>query len=295
MTRTPLEEHIGRALGKAYTRIVVLDEKSLAQFTERLERDVAPFCWHEVLGGRPLACRDIARDATHCHEQGGALAVDMSTCPSFASATIRLGADLALEKLAYSCGPSAKNIIALSCSSQKSPHAQQLRQLIDEFQRIDCAQQDLLFLAYQDFEQYWHAASDVARVVAAYLVAHPAVVHVYYPGLLRDQSDSSKRDSRNACAPSVLQGGFGPYLDVALKDQLPFELARGDSDVHQIALSQESVQSHQPVHSDQLVPLSKPLLKDCGSYEGAALYRLDCFGWQATPLILQIESLLKHK
>ena len=50
-----------------------------------------------------------------------------------------------------------------------------------------------------------HAASDAAQVVAAYLVCHPRVEAVRYPGL--------KTDPSFARATSQLVGGFGPYMD----------------------------------------------------------------------------------
>lgn len=55
-----------------------------------------------------------------------------------------------------------------------------------------------------------HAASDAAQVVAAYLVCHPRVEAVRYPGL--------KTDPNFARATSQLVGGFGPYVDYMWKE-----------------------------------------------------------------------------
>ena len=55
-----------------------------------------------------------------------------------------------------------------------------------------------------------HAASDAAQVVAAYLVCHPRVETVRYPGL--------KTDPNFARATSQLVGGFGPYVDYMWKE-----------------------------------------------------------------------------
>lgn len=55
-----------------------------------------------------------------------------------------------------------------------------------------------------------HAASDAAQVVAAFLVCHPRVEAVRYPGL--------KTDPNFARATSQLVGGFGPYVDYMWKE-----------------------------------------------------------------------------
>lgn len=56
----------------------------------------------------------------------------------------------------------------------------------------------------------WRRVSDVAQVVASYLVCRDDVLAVRYPGLT---SDPSYRE-----ASSTLRGGFGPLVDVLLAD-----------------------------------------------------------------------------
>lgn len=57
----------------------------------------------------------------------------------------------------------------------------------------------------------FRATSDAAQVIASYLVCHPKVAEVRYPGLKADPSYS--------VASRVLQGGFGPFVDYRLVDE----------------------------------------------------------------------------
>lgn len=52
--------------------------------------------------------------------------------------------------------------------------------------------------------EQWRRFSDVAQVVANYLVTHPRVQSVRYPGL--------KTDPLFTEAANVLRSGFGPYI-----------------------------------------------------------------------------------
>lgn len=54
----------------------------------------------------------------------------------------------------------------------------------------------------------WRRVSDMAQVCASYLVCHPAVLAVRYPGLT---SDAAYHE-----ASCILEGGFGPLVDVCL-------------------------------------------------------------------------------
>ena len=55
----------------------------------------------------------------------------------------------------------------------------------------------------------WREVSDVAQVVANYLMCHPQVRAVRYPGL--------KSDPEFNYASRTLVGGFGPYVDFVFK------------------------------------------------------------------------------
>ena len=54
----------------------------------------------------------------------------------------------------------------------------------------------------------WRARSDAAQAVACYLVCHPRVAAVRYPGLTSDPDYQR--------ASSTLRCGFGPWVDVCL-------------------------------------------------------------------------------
>ena len=59
-------------------------------------------------------------------------------------------------------------------------------------------------LSSQMGRERWRILSDAAQVVANYLVCHPRVDVVRYPGL--------KTDADFTRAANVLVGGFGPYV-----------------------------------------------------------------------------------
>ena len=59
-------------------------------------------------------------------------------------------------------------------------------------------------LSSQMGRERWRVLSDAAQVVANYLVCHPRVEAVRYPGL--------KTDPDFARAANTLVGGFGPYV-----------------------------------------------------------------------------------
>lgn len=63
---------------------------------------------------------------------------------------------------------------------------------------------DLLKLQGRMTTRQWRACSDVAQVVASYLVVHPRVSAVRYPGLRADPLYS-----RASC---TLESGFGPIV-----------------------------------------------------------------------------------
>lgn len=85
-------------------------------------------------------------------------------------------------------------------------------------------------------ERYRHfrATSDAAQVIASYLVCHPKVAEVRYPGL--------KADASYAVASRVLQGGFGPFVDYRLAGEdawLRVEACEGDVREQVMALERE--------------------------------------------------------
>ena len=59
-------------------------------------------------------------------------------------------------------------------------------------------------LSSQMGRERWRVLSDAAQVVASYLVCHPRVEAVRYPGL--------KSDPDFPRAANTLVGGFGPYV-----------------------------------------------------------------------------------
>ncbi len=264
MSQTELEELISRLLGKAYTRIVAGNDAETLACLQSWASSCTTLSSVDVLGSLPLSCSDIRKEAQRTHQQGKALLVNTSNCSAFACSAIRLGADVCFERLEDTCGSSAKGIVAISLPRKGSAWSVRIQEHIDRLPRVDVGKQDALLLRYRAYEKLWHESSDVALAVAAYLVAHPVVKHVYYPGLLRNQSDSSQRDQLNACAPSTLQGGFGPYIEVALAKKLS---------------------AKNPASTNDLLCYRGPL-------DGREVYRLDCRHMSVDFLIGHLEVLL---
>jgi cystathionine beta-lyase/cystathionine gamma-synthase len=89
----------------------------------------------------------------------------------------------------------------------------------------------LLSLQAQMAAGEWRLVSDAAQVIACYLVCHPAVARVRYPGLTSDE------DYREAS--STLRGGFGPQVDVLLADGAQLRVVASADDVKEQVMQLE--------------------------------------------------------
>lgn len=82
-------------------------------------------------------------------------------------------------------------------------------QLLQQVSLCSQAMQDAIFNNIAWIAMQKKHADDCAQVVAHYLVCHPAVDKVAYPGL--------KRDPSFKVATSTFEGGFGPLIDYCTK------------------------------------------------------------------------------
>lgn len=191
----------------------------------------------EPLGGVPISCTDLRAVCRAAHARGEAVICDNTLATSFGCAAVRLGADIAYEDLGHALGDAGAGLVAVSLSADFFAAYPEIGKLLDQTAVEDQTAVDhRLALSLVDGYQRWDAMrkkqNDAALAIAEYLVCHPKVAHVWYPGLLRDQRDSSKADPANTEAPNILLGGFGPVVD--------FELADGHELVNRPALADGS-------------------------------------------------------
>ncbi len=151
----------------------------------------------EPLSGVPVACADVRALAARAHEQGLAAACDLSRV-GLACAAIRLGADVAFAPAA----DPGTMLVWVARGEQGVTDA--ARGLFSSGRDADDAELALL----EQRAHEWRESSDAAQVVASYLVCHPRVERVVYPGL--------RADSSYDVASRTLENGFGPLVDVRL-------------------------------------------------------------------------------
>ena len=151
----------------------------------------------EPLMGKPIACADVRELAAAAHEQGVAAVCDLSLVGT-ACAAVRLGADVA-----FAPAMTAGEMLVWVARGEQCV-ADAVRGLLSSGR--DAGDGDIALLEQR--ARAWHVASDAAQVVASYLVCHPRVESVAYPGL--------RSDSSYEIASRTLENGFGPLVDVRL-------------------------------------------------------------------------------
>ena len=168
-----------------------------------------------ALGGAPITCTDLRMVAKEAHARNEVVVCDNTLATSFGCPATRLGADIVLEGLSHALGAAGDNLVAVSLSVEfLAAHPETAARL--EAKRPDNALADDFADAYLRWDTVRKRQNDAALAIAEYLVCHPKVARVWYPGLLRDQRDSSQPDPTNAVAPAILTGGFGPVVDFEL-------------------------------------------------------------------------------
>lgn len=154
----------------------------------------------EPLAGVPVEVCDIKGRAA----AGELLVADVRTIGVEFSPACRLGAELAVA--ADARVPGYVVVCMRKCC---------IPWVAETVEAKACSAEDVTVSATGTEEQASarvsrHAASDAAQVVAAFLVCHPRVEAVRYPGLKTDPSFTR--------ATSQLVGGFGPYVDYMWKE-----------------------------------------------------------------------------
>lgn len=151
----------------------------------------------EPLAGKPIACADVRELVAAAHEQGVAAVCDLSVVGA-ACAAVRLGVDVAFAPAA----DEGEMLVWVARGEQGVADA--ARGLLSAGREAGDTELALL----EQRARTWRASSDAAQVVASYLVCHPRVERVAYPGLRSDPSYE--------IASRTLENGFGPLVDVRL-------------------------------------------------------------------------------
>lgn len=151
----------------------------------------------EPLACKPIACADVRELVAAAHEQGVAAVCDLSVVGA-ACAAVRLGADVAFAPAA-----AADEALVWVARGERGI-ADAARGLLSAGREAGDPELELL----EQRARAWRSSSDAAQVVASYLVCHPRVESVAYPGLRSDPSYE--------IASRTLENGFGPLVDVRL-------------------------------------------------------------------------------
>ena len=167
----------------------------------------------QSLGGSPIWCPDLRRLGAKAHDRHIALVVDNSLPTSFGCMCIGRGANLALEGLGNMFGEEGQGLVAVSLSRDVWQLLPGIYERIEALRAPSATSFPDWENLVADFTMRRRRENDAASVVANYLRCHPCIAHVWYPGLLHDSENPGSLDSRNAAAPSMLLGGFGPFVD----------------------------------------------------------------------------------
>lgn len=157
-----------------------------------------------TLAGLPVAASHVRRLADDARAAGAVLVVDNTAATSAHAGPCRAHAHVAYERLAW-MGEGAEH---LACVALSRDAVRDLPRLVDALSRAaapDDALAEALVARLDALDENARVASANARTVAAYLVAHPLVHRVAYPGLVGGEGYEA--------AHTIMHDGFGPRVD----------------------------------------------------------------------------------
>ena len=206
-----------KRLGAALTRLV--DAKAADELVSGLARRRAAV-WVESLGDMPIGFADLRAQAADAHGRGLPLVVGNSLATSFGCPACRLGADVVVEFLTRVWPEGTGRCVALSASRVCPPDLRAALEALPPA-TLDGSAVTSLVAALAAFPARRRREDDAAQVVAAYLLCHPLVVAVSYPGL--------KANPSFRAAASQLTGGFGPVVDYRVRGAAAWGRVRCDA------------------------------------------------------------------
>ena len=177
---------------------------------EQIEAEIAKGCrvlYLETATNPTLKVVDIARLAKAAHQVGATVIVDNTFATPINCNPLELGADLVLHSATKYLGGHADALGGVICGGKD------LIKSIYHFREINGATLHpmagyLLLRGMKTLHLRIRQQNASAQVIAEFLVAHPAVTNVYYPGLASHENhDVAARQMR----------GFGGMLSFTLK------------------------------------------------------------------------------
>jgi cystathionine beta-lyase/cystathionine gamma-synthase len=192
-------------LRSAHTRLV--EGTSARQVFASLNLGV-PSLFMPALGGEPLRFTDLRQYGNLARNGNEFFVVDNSIPTSFGCPAIQLGAHMVIESLDYVLGQEMCGAFAVSYAKDAVAYCNGVRQSLDALPGISDERGAQVGEALRTFNVRRRKANDVAQVIALFLMCHPKVHHVSYPGLPHDHSHEA--------AAKQLRNGFGPVVDFAL-------------------------------------------------------------------------------
>jgi len=160
------------------------------------------------LTAAPLSCVDLRALGFEAHCDEWALVVDATDCGVSGCACERLGAHASVTGL-----DDEACLVAVARDAEQA-----LCGVVEWASALPALDEAELSTLVARSRRYWHAASDEAQVVTAYLGCHPRVAELRYPG--------SRKDPSFAVAARTLQGGFGPFVDLRLHGETSWRRLR---------------------------------------------------------------------
>ena len=183
---------------------------TLAMTVQELCDAVLDGCHVDVvtpLTAPPVACIDLRARGAQARLEGHPLVVDVTSCGPEACPAVRMGAHLALADV-------GEGLCVASVSRDVELMIPDACGRLDALANVRACSESDMYEVLRSKGAWWHASSDEAQVVAAYLRCHPRVRELRYPGLRCDPSFE--------VAARTLQGGFGPYVDYRLGEGTPW-------------------------------------------------------------------------
>ncbi|MEI6240386.1 MAG: PLP-dependent aspartate aminotransferase family protein [Planctomycetia bacterium] len=233
--------------------ITAVDTTDLAAVRQAMAHDTAKLLWIESPGNPLLSITDIAACAEIAHARGGLLACDATVATPALSRPLDHGADIVMHSATKSIGGHS-DLLGGALVVRDAELGTRLHWLqnatggvMGPFEAFLCSR------GLKTLELRVHAQSATALRLAEWLLAHPRVKAVHYPGLASHPG--------HAVARRQMNGGFGSLVSFELDgDAATARRIVESTRLFQLAVSLGAVES--------LIEL--PAVMSHGSYEPAA-------------------------
>ena len=193
----------------AVADVLACEERALARISRAdeiaaLELPDGPALLCATLAGMPLEATAVRTLADDARARGEVLAVDNTLATCVHAGPCRAHAHVVFERLAW-MGEDAAELVAVGLSRDAMKSLPRLRACLEAAAAPSEAIASELFDRLDALDARARRCSDIAQVVATFLLRHPLVSRVRYPGLTADEGYGA--------AHAILHDGFGPRVD----------------------------------------------------------------------------------